>query len=154
LQQKKKDVEQKARVIKSKREFVLDILPVVDMFKNAPLENPAETERETNMHNTFGTLISSIMTVFQKYGVKEIVTQEGDILDSKNHEVDSVVFGEEDGVIVEVLKQGYIDEQDVIIRRALVVCSKIALDDEEAEVENPEIQEDTTESEDDDTAEE
>ena len=70
---KKKDIEQKARVKKNKREFVSMILPVVDAFYTAPVEYPATTEKEENMHKSFGSLVSSIMIVFEKYGVKEYV---------------------------------------------------------------------------------
>jgi len=141
------------RVNRNKRDFVLDILPVVDMFKNAPFEHPADTEREKNMHTTFGTLISSITNVFEKYGVKELVTEEGDTLNSINHQVDSVVLGEKDGVIVEVLKQGFVDQNGVIIRRALVVVSKTKIDEEEPadadeSVKIPEGEEEEEESED------
>lgn len=69
--QKNKAVEQKMRVTKNKREFVMKMLPVVDAFRAAPGISPAETEREDSMHKNFGSLLSSILVVFEKYGYKE-----------------------------------------------------------------------------------
>ena len=43
---KKKESEQKKRVAKNKLDFVNKILPVVDAFNAAPVQFPAETERE------------------------------------------------------------------------------------------------------------
>jgi len=121
---KKKDTEQKGRVAKNKRDFVDKILPVVDAFNAAPINVPAETEREENMHKSFGSLVSSIMIVFEKYGVKEYVAEEGGKLDSYLHQVERVEEGEEDGKIIQALAPGYKDSEGEVIRRALVVASK------------------------------
>ena len=69
--QKVKAVEQKARVIRNKREFVNKMLPVVDAFRAAPGVSPATSDREESMHKNFGSLLQSIMVVFEKYGFKE-----------------------------------------------------------------------------------
>ncbi len=121
---KKKDTEQKGRVAKNKKDFVNKILPVVDAFNAAPINFPAETEREENMHKSFGSLVSSIMIVFEKYGVKEYVAEEGGKLDSYLHQVERVEEGEEDGKIIQALAPGYKDSEGDVIRRALVVASK------------------------------
>ena len=145
---KKKDADQKIRVSKNKREFVSKILPVVDAFNAAPLDHPAETEREENMHKSFGSLVSSIMIVFEKYGVKEYSADAGDKLDSYLHQVDRVVEGDTDGVIQELLRTGYKDSEGEVIRRALVVASKIEktnndpVEEEEDKSEEPEEEED------------
>jgi molecular chaperone GrpE (heat shock protein) len=47
------------------------MLPVIDAFRNATKMAPPSTEREENMHKNFGSLLSSILNVFQKYGYKE-----------------------------------------------------------------------------------
>lgn len=47
------------------------MLPVVDAFRNAPLVALATTEREKNMHKSYGSLLSNILTVFGKYGYAE-----------------------------------------------------------------------------------
>lgn len=133
---KKKDADQKTSVIKNKREFVSKILPVVDAFNAAPLEHPAETEREENMHKSFGSLVSSIMIVFEKYGVKEYSPDAGDKLDSYLHQVERVVEGDTDGVIQELLRPGYKDSEGEVIRRALVVAAKIEKADEEKPAED------------------
>ena len=69
--QKRKDKEQKARVLRNKKEFVQKMLPVVDAFRAAPMMAPAENEREESMHKNFGSLCDSIIVVFEKYGFKE-----------------------------------------------------------------------------------
>ena len=69
--QKNKAVEQKSRVTKNKREFVLKMLPVVDAFRAAPLISTSSTDREISMHKSFGSLLDSILVVFEKYGFKE-----------------------------------------------------------------------------------
>ena len=69
--QKVKAVEQKARVTRNKREFVSKMLPVVDAFRAAPSISPSTSDREESMHKNFGSLLSSIMVVFEKYGFKE-----------------------------------------------------------------------------------
>lgn len=69
--QRKKDTEQKARILRNKKEFVQKMLPVVDAFRAAPIVAPAENEREENMHKNFGSLRDSILVVFEKYGFKE-----------------------------------------------------------------------------------
>ena len=69
--QRKKDAEQKKAVKANQREFVMKMLPVIDAFRQAPLKAPGTTEREQNMHKNFGSLLSSIMTVIEKFGFKE-----------------------------------------------------------------------------------
>ena len=69
--QKKKEIEQKKRVIRNKREFVQRMLPVVDSFRAAPTVAPSSNEREESMHKNFGSLSKSLIDVFEKYGYKE-----------------------------------------------------------------------------------
>ena len=71
LLQRKRDLEQKNRVIRNKREFVEKMLPVVDAFRKATEEAPPQTEREENMHKSFSSLLTGILNVFDKYGFKE-----------------------------------------------------------------------------------
>lgn len=69
--QKRKEIEQKNRVIRNKREFVQRMLPVVDSFREAPTLAPSSNEREESMHKNFGSLSKSLIDVFEKYGYKE-----------------------------------------------------------------------------------
>lgn len=77
--QKNKAVEQKLRVTKNKREFVMKMLPVVDAFRAAPIISPSTTDREISMHKSFGSLLESILVVFEKYGFKEYDAGKRDI---------------------------------------------------------------------------
>lgn len=69
--QRDKEVQQKQRVAKNKKEFVTKMLPVVDGFREAPIVAPASTERGHSIHKNFGALLTGILTVFEKYGFKE-----------------------------------------------------------------------------------
>jgi molecular chaperone GrpE (heat shock protein) len=49
------------------------MLPVVDLFRQAPTVVPAITEREQNMHKNFGSLLDSILNIIEKYGYKHLL---------------------------------------------------------------------------------
>lgn len=49
------------------------MLPVVDAFRTAPQLHPPTTEREVNMHKSFGPLLDGILTVFKKFGYNEFL---------------------------------------------------------------------------------
>ena len=68
--QKKRDENQKNLVEKSKREFIVKILPILDGFQDAQGKAPPTCEREENMHKNFGSLYTSIVAVVEKYGYK------------------------------------------------------------------------------------
>jgi molecular chaperone GrpE (heat shock protein) len=71
--QRKKDAELKHKVERNKKEFVDKMVPIVEMFRSAPSAVPGETEREQNMHKNFGSLLSSIVTIVEKYGYKDLI---------------------------------------------------------------------------------
>lgn len=62
--------------MRNKRAFVEKMLPVVDAFRSAPVVAPANTEKEDNMHRSYGSLLGNILTVFQKYGYTEFIAGE------------------------------------------------------------------------------
>ena len=70
--QKKKEIQQRNRVVKNKKEFVEKMLPVVDAFRMAPIMSPSVSERENSMHTNLGSLSKMILEVFEKYGFKEL----------------------------------------------------------------------------------
>ena len=47
------------------------MLPVVDSFRQSQEVAPPTTEREENMHKSFGSLLTGVLNVFDKYGFKE-----------------------------------------------------------------------------------
>jgi molecular chaperone GrpE (heat shock protein) len=49
----------------------MKMMPVIDSFRAAPIVAPPTTERETNMHKNFGSLLNSLLVVFEKFGYKE-----------------------------------------------------------------------------------
>lgn len=124
--QKKRDAEQKSRVVRNKQDFVLKMLPVVDAFRAARDIAPPANEREENMHKNFGSLLSSVLTVFDKYGYEEFDAEEGSKLIPAKHQVAEVVDGAEDGLVVSQIKRGIATKEGEVLRRALVVASKVA----------------------------
>jgi len=93
------------------------MLPVVDEFRNAPKVHPATTERESNMHKSFGPLLDGILTVFQKFGYVEFQPSVEDKYDGQKHEAVSVLVGDTDGLVVDVIKSGFADKEDSAILR-------------------------------------
>ena len=114
--QKKRDAEQKSRVTRNKREFVLKMATVVDEFRAAREIAPPSNEREEKMHSTFESLLNSILTVFNKYGYEEYDAEIGGKLVPLKHQVAEVVDGEEDGVIVRQLKRGIMNKDGEVLR--------------------------------------
>ena len=99
------------------------MLPVVDEFRNAPKVHPATTERESNMHKSFGPLLDGILTVFKKFGYHEFVPSAGDKYDGQKHEATAVVPGDVDGLVVDVVKSGFADKEDsAILRYVVFIC--------------------------------
>ena len=117
--QKKRDADQKSRVTRNKREFVLKMATVVDEFRAAREVAPPTNEREEKMHSTFESLLNSILTVFNKYGYEEYDAEVGSKLVPNKHQVAEVVEGEEDGVIVRQLKRGIMNKDGEILRYVL-----------------------------------
>ena len=44
---------------------------MVDAFRSAPNNTPAQTEKGDQMHKSFHSLLDSVLLVFSKYGFKE-----------------------------------------------------------------------------------
>jgi molecular chaperone GrpE (heat shock protein) len=122
--QKKRDADQKSRVVRNKHDFVQKMLPVVDAFRAAREVAPPTNEREEKMHNNFGSLLSSILNVFEKYGYEEFDAEVGTKLIPAKHQVSEVVDGAEDGLVVSQIKRGIATKEGEVLRRALVVASK------------------------------
>ena len=122
---KKKDVEQKERVERNKRDFVLKMLPVVDLFREAPTKAVANTEREEQMHKSFGSLLTSILTVFEKYGYKEFHPEIGTKYEPSKHQVNEMVVDpDNDGLILTTISSGWSSDDGDVIKRSLVNVGK------------------------------
>lgn len=103
-------------ILKPFLDFVEKMLPVIDMFREAPLKVVADTEVEKTMHNTFGALLNAIMIVIEKYGFKEFTAEEGQKLDAAKHQIAEVVEGEEEGLVVTTLRPGMLDAEGEVLR--------------------------------------
>jgi len=120
---KRKDKEQKSRVEANKRDFVQKMLPIIDLFREAPAKAPATSERELTMHATFGSLLDSIMVVFGKYGYAEFTPEVDVPLSPTEHEVVEMEDVEgKDGLVLRVLRAGIKKAGETgVFRRARVV---------------------------------
>jgi molecular chaperone GrpE (heat shock protein) len=120
---KRKDKEQRNRVEANKRDFVQKMLPIIDLFREAPTKAPATSERERTMHATFGSLLDSIMVVLGKYGYAEFTPEVDMPLSPTEHEVVEMEDVEgKDGLVLRVLRAGVKKAGDEgIFRRARVV---------------------------------
>ena len=94
------------------------MLPVLDAFRAAPEQAPAETERESAMHKSFASLLDSLLVVFQKYGYTEFDAQLGSKLDARRHQIVHVEEQEEAGIILEVVRKGIVHVDGTIVRYA------------------------------------
>jgi len=122
---KKKDAEQKERVQRNKRDFVMKMLPVVDLFREAPIKAVANTDREEQMHKNFGSLLTSILTVFEKYGYKEFQPEIAAKYEPSKHQVNEMVVDpENDGLVVEIISSGWSSDDADVIKRAVVNVGK------------------------------
>ena len=92
------------------------MLPVIDMFREAPIKVVADTDVEKTMHNTFGALLNAIMIVIEKYGFKEFAAEEGQKLDPAKHQIAEVVESEEEGLVVTTLRPGMLDAEGEVLR--------------------------------------
>jgi hypothetical protein len=97
--QKKKDADEKQMVVTNKRLFVDKMLPVVEMFRLAPVLAPAnpENERELTMHKNFASMFNCVISVIEKYGYKDLI----DALDKKLASRESAKDGEEKSIVGE-----------------------------------------------------
>ena len=145
---KRKESEQSKRVSNYRRQFVEKMLPIIDLFRNAPLKYPPTTEKEKNMHESFSSLLDSIIIVAEKYGYKEFTPEIGSTLNPKEHEVVEMVVdevGDKVGTVVEVRRNGVKEREEDIFRRAQVVGAKEPNSNVEEEIE--EIEEEGEEGE-------
>ena len=101
------------------------MLPVVDLFREAPTKAVANTEREEQMHKSFGSLLTSILTVFEKYGYKEFQADIGTKYEPSKHQVNEMIVDtENDGLIITTISNGWISDDGDVVKRAVVNVGK------------------------------
>jgi molecular chaperone GrpE (heat shock protein) len=47
------------------------MFPVVSAFRSIPLKCPGDSDKTKSMHESLGSLLKSILVLFEKYGFKE-----------------------------------------------------------------------------------
>jgi molecular chaperone GrpE (heat shock protein) len=107
----------------NKKEFVNKMLPIIDAFRLAPINAPAETEKEEKMHAAFGALLNGVMVVIEKFGFKEYSPAVGDKLDALRMQIGEVEEDGTEGLVIRTIKPGMLDAEGDVVRRSLVVAS-------------------------------
>lgn len=120
-----KDAEQKELVAQKRRDVVLKLLPILDKLRSTPKEIPAETKRETNMHESFNALLRSILIVIERNGYQETEAAPGEAMDHSKYEIVGEEESEEDGILSTVRK-GMLDNRGIVLRKAQVIVGKKA----------------------------
>jgi molecular chaperone GrpE len=120
-----KEAQEKELIAQKRREVVLKLLPILDKFRTIAQEIPAETKRETNMHDSFNACLKSILIVIQRYGYEETEAAPGDTVDLSKHEIIGSEESDHEGVISTVRK-GMLDNRGIVLRKAQVIVGKKA----------------------------
>lgn len=113
----KKDFENAERI--GKMSIIKTLLPVVDEFELAIL---ALNERGSNLSKGLEMVYHNFMAVLKREGLKEI--EVGERFDPYKHEIVMVKeSGDKEGNIIEVVKKGYMFDNQ-LLRPAAVIIAK------------------------------
>lgn len=68
-----KNDEQKREIESIKKTFLIQILPILDLFYPiSPIKSFISTEKEHNMDENYFQLLNRLFQIFEKYGYKKI----------------------------------------------------------------------------------
>ena len=122
---KRKD-EEVSRLLKYKdEELVTEMLPIIDNFENAIKMDDTNLDDEVSKFlEGFKMIYGNLLTVFEKYDIKPIDGIDKPF-DPAYHQavMTEKVEGKESGMVVDVLRKGYI-LKDKVIRPAMVKVSE------------------------------
>lgn len=122
---KRKD-EEVSRLLKYKdEELVSEMLPIIDNFENAIKMDDTNLEDEVSKFlEGFKMIYGNLLTVFEKYDIRPI-DGVNKPFDPTYHQavMTEKVEGKESGIVVDVLRKGYI-LKDKVIRPAMVKVSE------------------------------
>ena len=122
---KRKD-EEVSRMLKYKdEELVLDMLPIIDNFENAIKMDDTNLEDEVSKFlEGFKMIYGNLLTIFEKYDIKPI-DGINKPFDPAYHQavMTEKIEGKESGIVVDVLRKGYI-LKDKVLRPAMVKVSE------------------------------
>lgn len=65
------ELDQKKKVSNDRRDYILKLLPLIDAMRAATQDVPASTPRVEEMHESYQSLLSKMMELFERYGYKE-----------------------------------------------------------------------------------
>ena len=122
---KRKD-DEVSRLLKYKdEELVTEMLPIIDNFENAIKMDDTNLEDEVSKFlEGFKMIYGNLLTVFEKYDIKPI-DGVNKPFDPTYHQavMTEKIEGKESGIVVDVLRKGYI-LKDKVIRPAMVKVSE------------------------------
>ena len=122
---KRKD-EEVSRMLKYKdEELITEMLPIIDNFENAIKMDDTNLEDEVSKFlEGFKMIYGNLLTVFEKYDIKPI-DGINKAFDPTYHQavMAEKIEGKESGIVVDVLRKGYI-LKDKVLRPAMVKVSE------------------------------
>lgn len=121
-QLKQELAETRRRSREERKEMVLSLLPAVDAMERLFSGVEDEELKRTGFYRSSWTVYRLLQARLRNLGVEEIEARSGDKVNPLYHRVVETRKGEE-GVILEVLKRGYLFEGDVL-REAEVVAGE------------------------------
>ena len=121
---KRKD-EEVSRLLKYKdEELVTEMLPIIDNFENAIKMDDTNLEDEVSKFlEGFKMIYGNLVTVFEKYDIKPIDGINKPFDPTYHQAVMTEKCDKEPGIVVDVLRKGYI-LKDKVIRPAMVKVSE------------------------------
>lgn len=111
-----------ARVeLRTKVKLLQEFLPIVD-----DLERAASDSHKKDGEQIVSMLHEKMANVLKLIGVSKIATAKGELVNPQTMEIISTVEGEKDGLIIEVISQGYMLD-NLIVRPSRVIVSRRSL---------------------------
>lgn len=125
---KKRSIRDREEAIqRSRLQIIEDLLPVIDAFKMG-MEEAEKADPEGPVVNGFKMAINQMQTTLEDYGLI-CIDGIGDQFDPKFHEAISHEKGDEENLILQVIRKGY-RLRDHLIRPATVIVSRKELDED------------------------
>jgi molecular chaperone GrpE len=113
--------EREAAIVRARQQLIEDLLPVIDAFKMG-MEEAIKADPDGPIVNGFNMAINQMEKVFEEYGLV-CIEETGGAFDPKIHEAIGYEQGEEEDIVLKIIRKGY-RLKDHLIRPASVMVSK------------------------------
>jgi molecular chaperone GrpE len=113
--------EREAAIVRARQQLIEDLLPVIDAFKMG-MEEAIKADPNGPIVNGFNMAINQMEKVFEEYGLV-CIEETGGGFDPKIHEAIGYEKGEEEDIVLKIIRKGY-RLKDHLIRPASVMVSQ------------------------------